>query len=86
MARRKTPQPLRTRGFVWGKRRVELGVSMSELSRLSGVSKGLLSMMEAGRLIPTEDEYGRVTAALDERAASLAGAGGYPSPSAPAAT
>lgn len=82
MARRNTPQPLRTKGFVWGKRRVALGVSMRELAELASVSKGMLSLMEAGRLIPTEDEYDRVTAALDERAAVLVAAGVPPVPAA----
>jgi predicted transcriptional regulator len=56
--------PLRTGGSVWGPERVRLGISLGRLSKLSGVDKAILSMAENGRLIPTSDEYQRVTTAL----------------------
>jgi transcriptional regulator with XRE-family HTH domain len=56
---------LRSGGRLWGIRRVRSGVSIRQLARESGVSRGLLSLMEHGRLIPTGDEYDRIVAALD---------------------
>lgn len=65
MARRKTPQRLKTGGFVWGRRRVDLGLSLRQLSEESGISRGLLSMMETGRMVPKAEEFQKATAALD---------------------
>ena len=64
MAARKTPQPPRTAGYAWGHQRVRLGVSLRELERLSGVHRSYLSLAEAGRLIPSGEEYDAVMAAL----------------------
>jgi hypothetical protein len=65
MAARKTPQPPRTAGNAWGPQRVALGISLRRLEQLSGVSRVTLSLAEAGRLIPTGEEYQAVMAALD---------------------
>ena len=65
MAARIQAQPLTTGGFLWGPRRVALGVSLRRLVLLSKVDKGTLSRCEAGRLIPTPDQYAAVVAALD---------------------
>ena len=64
MARRKTPQPPTTAGYVWGPERVRLGLSLRRLGKLSGVPINYLSMAEAGRCIPTAAEYQAVTEAL----------------------
>lgn len=64
MAKRNTPPPPRTAGYAWGPERVRLGLSLRMLRDLSGVPINYLSMVEAGRCIPTSDEYDRVTAAL----------------------
>ncbi len=64
MARRSTPQPLRTRGFAWGPERVRLGLSMKELARRVGINHGTLSHIEGGRMVPTGDEWSRVMAVL----------------------
>lgn len=68
---------MKTGGHMWGQRRVGSGISIRQLSAESGVAKGNLSMIENGRLIPTGDEYARVTAALDrlEDGRSMAAAG-----------
>lgn len=66
-----TSRTLRTGGKAWGPERVELGLSIRDLSRLSGVDKAILSMAENGRLIPSGAEYQSVMDALrrfrDER-------------------
>jgi len=82
MARRKTPQQLRTGGFAWGNRRVELGVSMGELAKRAGVSKPVLSQIERGRMVPTGAEFRAVTEALDAIASDRAAAGESPAPTA----
>lgn len=64
MADNRTPQPPRTNGYAWGPERVRLGLSMGRLSELSGVSKATLSLVEAGRLIPTGADYEAVHDAL----------------------
>lgn len=56
--------PLRTRGFAWGHKRVQLGVSMRQLEAASGINRAMLSLAEAGRLVPTGAEYDAVMAAL----------------------
>lgn len=64
MAARKTPQLPTTKGYAWGSERVRLGLSMRDLAELSGVNKGTLSLIEAGRLVPTADQYRDVMDAL----------------------
>lgn len=66
-------QQLRTTGFVWGRRRVALNLSVRDLSKLSGVNTGDLSKYENGRMIPTAAEFDRVLEALDRAARELAG-------------
>jgi transcriptional regulator with XRE-family HTH domain len=56
--------PLRTKGFAWGHKRVQLGVSMRQLEAASGINRSMLSLAEAGRLVPTGTEYDAVMAAL----------------------
>ena len=56
--------PLRTGGRAWGPQRVALGLSLDRLAALSGVHKAILSQVENGRLIPSGEEYQRVTEAL----------------------
>ena len=63
MAKRKY-QPPRTGGHLWGRRRVEAGVTLSALSAECGVNKGVLSLMENGRVIPTSQEYDAIIDAL----------------------
>jgi transcriptional regulator with XRE-family HTH domain len=65
-------QGLKSTGFVWGRRRVELGLSVRDLARLSGVNAGDLSKFENGRMIPRAEEFDRVMLVLDERALELA--------------
>lgn len=83
MARRKTLPPLRTKGYAWGRLRVERGVSMRELEERSGVHRSVLSFAESGRINPTGDEFMRVMAALgvdsDEHPAPTEGAQQQPS-------
>ena len=57
-------QPLRSGGSLWGPRRVAAGISLQQLATVTGISKGLLSLMENGRLIPRGDEHERVMDAL----------------------
>ena len=66
MAARKTPPPLRTGGRLWGPERVRLGVSIRTLQAESGVSRGLLTLFESGRMTPTGDEYDKVMRALNK--------------------
>jgi predicted transcriptional regulator len=63
MAARKN-QPLRSGGTLWGPRRVAAGVTLDRLAVESGISKGILSLMENGRLIPRGDEHERIMDAL----------------------
>jgi predicted transcriptional regulator len=55
---------MRTGGFLWGNHRIRLGISITELSRRTGINVGMLSHMENGRMIPTAGEWDRVHAAL----------------------
>ena len=64
MAKRNTPPPIRTSGYAWGNERVRLGLSLRALAHLSGVAASYLSLAEAGRLIPTAEQYESVTEAL----------------------
>lgn len=59
-----TSSRVRSGGRLWGRQRVEHGISLARLSEASGVSKGLISLMETGRMIPTSEEYDAITAAL----------------------
>jgi transcriptional regulator with XRE-family HTH domain len=54
----------RSTGFAWGRKRVELGISMRDLEKRSGVNKAILSLIENGRMVPTVDEFDAVTAVL----------------------
>jgi predicted transcriptional regulator len=64
MGNQRTKSPLRTGGRAWGPQRVALGLSLDRLSELSGVHKAILSQVENGRLIPSGEEYQKVTSAL----------------------
>lgn len=55
---------LSTNGHAWGPQRVALGLSLRQLETLSGINRGVLSLAEAGRLIPSGAEYQAVMAAL----------------------
>lgn len=57
-------QQVSTKGYAWGKLRVELGLSMRDLSERSGISKPVLSQVESGRMVPTGDEFIKVIAVL----------------------
>ena len=57
--------PLKTGGRLWGERRVRAGISLRQLARASGVGRGLLSLMESGRMVPTSEEYDKIVAALE---------------------
>jgi DNA-binding XRE family transcriptional regulator len=57
-------QRLRTKGSAWGPRRVELGISINDLSRRSGIQKADLARIESGRMVPTWEEYTKVAAIL----------------------
>lgn len=41
-----------------------MGISLRELSKRSGISRGFLSLMENGRMVPRGDEFDRVMEAL----------------------
>jgi transcriptional regulator with XRE-family HTH domain len=40
-------------------------VSLRQLASEAGIGRGLLSLMESGRMTPTSEEYDRIIAALD---------------------
>lgn len=61
---------LTTQGALWGAQRVELGMSLRELQAATGIFRGFLSRMEAGVMIPSNDEFARVMAALRAREAA----------------
>lgn len=65
MTTRRAPQALNTGGLLWGPKRVRLGISIRELARVSGVNRGLISLMETGRMVPTGLEYDHIQAAID---------------------
>lgn len=52
--------------MAWGPRRVDLHISIRELSIRSGVNRGDLSKIERGRMVPTGEEYAKVMAVLDK--------------------
>lgn len=56
---------LSTNGSAWGPQRVALGLSLRQLEQLSGINRGVLSLAEAGRLVPTGEEYQAVMKALE---------------------
>ena len=73
--RRPADQPtskgnLRTNGFVWGRKRVVLKLSLRDLGRLTGISHGILSLYENGRMIPTAIDFDKVWDVLQARTAS----------------
>lgn len=45
--------------------RADRGLSLRDLAKLTGISRGLLSLYERGRYVPTEDEMARLMVALD---------------------
>jgi hypothetical protein len=53
-----------TRGAAWGPERAALGLSLRQLEKLSGINRGILSLVEAGRIVPSGREYAAVTEAL----------------------
>jgi transcriptional regulator with XRE-family HTH domain len=63
---------LRTAGAAWGPERVALGLSVRQLESLSGIHRTTLSLVEAGRLIPTAAEYQAVTEALRKTQGEIA--------------
>lgn len=65
MARRKILPLLRTGGSLWGPERVAAGLSLRDLESATRISRGFLSRMENGRMIPTSAEYQRIMAALE---------------------
>lgn len=44
-------------------------MSMRDLAERSGINRGDLSKIEAGRMVPTAKEFERVMAVLEEQAA-----------------
>lgn len=60
----KPRRQLKTGGRAWGPERVALGISIRRLSELSGIDRGILSMAENGRLVPSGVEYQAVMEAL----------------------
>lgn len=62
-------QRLKTGGHLWGPERVRLGMSLRQLAAASGVPAPMLSLYEAGRMIPRGDEFERVMSALRNAAA-----------------
>ena len=74
MSTKRPRPPLRSGGSAWGPQRVRLGVSITDLARLTHINVGDLSKMEHGRMIPRADEYERVMAVL--RDAEAVGAEG----------
>jgi len=64
---------------------VELGISLRELARRTGLPKGDLSRIESGRVNPTWEEIQKVTAALEgdlEGVSKVAGGTSHQEPSA----
>ena len=57
---------LRPGAFLWGKRRVEAGLSIKQLEAATGIFRGFLSRMENGVMIPSAEEYEKVEAAIAE--------------------
>ena len=66
---------MRTGGYLWGRERIRLGISISELSKRSGMNVGMLSYFENGRMIPTAEEFDRVMAVLRDAEDRQANAG-----------
>lgn len=60
---------LRSGGFLWGPRRVALGMSLRELEEATGIYRAFLSRMENGVMIPTGDEFDTVMRAIEAREA-----------------
>ena len=60
----RTRRPLQTGGSAWGPRRVALGLSLRQLAKMSGVARGMISLMERGRMVPTGEEYTKIMDAL----------------------
>ena len=50
---------------------MELGVSIRELADMTGVQKADLSRIESGRMVPSWQEWQKVTAALEGVASKL---------------
>lgn len=60
-------QKLVTNGFVWGRLRVDAGLSLTNLSELTGINVGTLSHYENGRMVPTADDFDAVWNALRDQ-------------------
>lgn len=57
-------------------------MSVGELSKMSGINVGELSRFENGKMIPTAEQYDKVTAALREVEDRAAGSGSATPPAA----
>lgn len=57
-------QSLKSGAFLWGRRRVEAGLSIKQLEVATGIFRGFLSRMENGVMFPTAEEYEKVEAAI----------------------
>lgn len=65
MAARTSKQALQSGGLLWGPKRVRLGISIRQLATASGINRGMISLMETGRMVPTSAEYDAIMAGFD---------------------
>ena len=55
-ARKVRRLPLKTGATIYGQRRFALDLSLREVEQVTGINRGFLSMIERGRMIPTQEE------------------------------
>jgi len=53
-----------TKALAWRTRRETSGLTLSEAARRAGLNKGVLSMIETGRMVPTPAEAEAILAVL----------------------
>lgn len=56
----------------WGRRRVEADLSLRDLGELTGINRGLLSMLDRGQFIPSPAQSQRLLDAYANGKARLA--------------
>lgn len=61
-------QALRGSSTAWAQRRLDAGLSISELAAASGVPRSTVGLIDQGRLIPSPDEAEAILRVLGEAA------------------
>ena len=50
----------------WSRRRLRANLSITELSKRSGIARSLVGLIDQGRLVPTPDQAAAILRALED--------------------